>query len=268
MHAWQYGGLIGKMEKQARIKDLWRQLHVSPERLVRRQSNLSIRGLNHADKRQELMIMRGFRVLSRAKRVDNRAYKRLWSDKIHLLKAFDGTLVQDTLDQWFPPDDVLPVNAQMHEITPDALTHGVSQVADDAIEDDTRTVGPSVDRLSPSAPRGRARPRQPSTPMMPPPTPRDSQLDQSTDAADVAKDIDRLVARISARQAAKDAIQTVAEANAAVELRRNLFVEKSVTKQRTPGNEQRQERIQADIRSVNARLKVWEKQHPEWRPGG
>ena len=77
MHAWQYGSLIGKMEKQARIKDLWRQLHVSPERLVRRQSNLSIRGLNHADKRQELMIMRGFRVLSRAKRVDNRAYKRL-----------------------------------------------------------------------------------------------------------------------------------------------------------------------------------------------
>jgi hypothetical protein len=257
------------MDKEAKIRDLWRQLHVSPERLVRRQSNLSIRGLNHADKRQELMIMRGFRVLSRAKRVDNRAYKRLWSDKIHLLKAFDGTLVQDTLDQWFPLDDVLPVNAQMHEITPDALTHGVSQVADDAIEDDTRTVGPSLDRLSPSASRDRARPRQPSTPMMPPPTPRDSQLDQSTDAADVAKDIDRLVARISARQAAKDTpIQSVAEANAAVELRQNLFVEKSVAKQRTPNNVQRLERIQASIRSVNARLRAWEKQHPEWRPGG
>jgi hypothetical protein len=105
--------------------------------------------------------------------------------------------------------------------------------------------------------------------MMPPPTPRDSQLDQSTDAADVAKDIDRLVARISARQAAKDTpIQSVAEANAAVELRQNLFVEKSVAKQRTPNNVQRLERIQASIRSVNARLRAWEKQHPEWRPGG
>jgi hypothetical protein len=82
-------------------------------------------------------------------------------------------------------------------------------------------------------------------------------------------DIDRLVARVSARQAAKGApIQTVAEANAAVELRRDLFVEKSVTKQRTPGNVQRLERIQADIRSVNARLRAWEQQRPEWRPGG
>jgi hypothetical protein len=227
------------------------------------------------------MIMRGFRVLSRAKRVDNRAYKRLWSDKIHLLKAFDGMYVQDTLDQWFPLDDILPVNAQMPEITPDALTHGVSQVADDAIEDDARTVGPSLDRLSPSAPRDRARPRaEPSAPM-PPPTPRDSQLGQSTEeAAGVMRSIDRLVTRISARErtpvptetaglAKLDApIQSAAEANAAVELRRNLFVEKSATKQRTPNNAQRLERIQASIRSVNARLRAWEKQHPEWRPGG
>jgi hypothetical protein len=66
----------------------------------------------------------------------------------------------------------------------------------------------------------------------------------------------------------KDAIQTVTDADAAVELRRNLFVEKSVTKQRTPGNEQKLERIQADVRSINARLKAWERQHPEWRPGG
>jgi hypothetical protein len=99
------------MDKEAKIRDLWRQSHVSPERLVRRRGNLSVRGLNHADKRQELMIMRGFRVLSRAKRVDNRVWKRLWSDKIHLLKAFDGMCVQDTLDQWFPLDDILPVNA-------------------------------------------------------------------------------------------------------------------------------------------------------------
>jgi hypothetical protein len=61
-------------------------------------------------------------------------------------------------------------------------------------------------------------------------------------------------------------IQSVAEANAAVELRRNLLVEKSVTKQRTPGNAQRLERIQASIRSVNARLRAWEEQHPDWRP--
>jgi hypothetical protein len=53
-----------------------------------------------------------------------------------------------------------------------------------------------------------------------------------------------------------------------VELRQKLFVEKSFTKQRTPGNVQRLERIQADVRSVNARLRAWQKQHPEWRPGG
>ena len=39
----------------------------------------------------------------------------------------------------------------------------------------------------------------------------------------------------------------------------NLFVESSVTKQRAPGNAQRLERMQADIRSINARLKAWEK---------
>ena len=94
------------------------------------------------------------------------------------------------------------------------------------------------------------------------------------------RSIDRLVTRISARErtpvltdttglAKLDVpIQSAAEANAAVELRRNLFVEKSVTKQRTPDNTQRLERIQASIRSVNARLRSWEKQHPEWRPGG
>ena len=157
MKTGQHGGLIGKMDKEAKIRDLWRQLHTSPERLMRKRGKLSVWQLNREDKRRELMILRGFRVLSKVKRLDNRAYKRLWDDRVHLLKAFDGTLVQDTLDQWFPLDDVLPVNAQMHEITPDALRHGISQVADDAIEDDTRTVGPSLDRLSPSAPRDRAR---------------------------------------------------------------------------------------------------------------
>ena len=94
------------------------------------------------------------------------------------------------------------------------------------------------------------------------------------------RSIDRLVKWISARErtpvptdtaglAKLDApIRSVAEANETVELRQNLYVEKAVTKQRTPSNVQRLERIHAQIRLVNARLKVWEKQHPEWRPGG
>ena len=269
-----------EMEKQARIKDLWRQLHTSPERLVRKRGKLSVWELNHAVKRQELIIMRGFRVLSKAKRVDNRVWKRLWSDKIHLLKAFDGMCVQDTLDQWFSIDDILPVNAQMHEIPPAALRHGVAQIADDEIQDDYRTIGSSMDRLSPSASRDRTRPRaQPSAPMMPPQVPRRQQMGSTPeDAADVMKDIDHLVARISAGQTASQSantspkldapIRTTDEANATVERRRNLYTEKSVVKQRTPWNTQRLERIQADIQAVNARLGDWRKLHPEWRSGG
>ena len=219
-------------------------------------------------KRRELRAARGFRVLSKAKRLNRRAYALTWGG-LHLIKGFDGNHAQDMQDRWHPMDDVLPASVPTHEIPQTALVPGNAQAADDDIQDDYRTAGLSMDRVSPSASRGRARPRQPepSAPM-PPPTPRDRQLDQ-TEAADVMGDIDRLVARVSARQAAKGApIQTVAEANAAVELRRDLFVEKSVTKQRTPGNVQRLERIQADIRSVNARLRAWEQQHPEWRPGG
>ena len=89
------------------------------------------------------------------------------------------------------------------------------------------------------------------------------------------KEVDQLIARISARQGAanqSDAsatqIQTVAEANAAVERRKNLYTEKAVVRQRQPSNIKRLERIQADLRMVNAQLQAWEKQHPEWRPGG
>ena len=102
MHAWQYGGLIGKMDKEAKIGDIWRQLHVSPGRLMRKRGKLSVWQLNREDKRRELMILRGFRVLSKVKRLDNRAYKRLWDDRVHLLKAFDDTLVQDRSISGFP----------------------------------------------------------------------------------------------------------------------------------------------------------------------
>ena len=81
-----------EMDKEAKIRDLWRQLHVSPERLTRKRGKLSVWQLNREETRRELMILRGFRVLSKVKRLDNRAYKRLWDDRIHLLKAFDGTL--------------------------------------------------------------------------------------------------------------------------------------------------------------------------------
>ena len=208
-------------------------------------------------KRQELRAARGFRALLKVKLLNRRLHKVVWSD-IHRIKGFDANYVQDLRGRWYPIKDVLPTNAPDHEIPAAALRPANAPTADDEIQDDTRTIQTSMDRVSPSASRG----ERPSAQM------RDRQLDQ-TEAADVMGDIDRLVARVSARQAAKGApIQTVAEANAAVELRRDLFVEKSVTKQRTPGNVQRLERIQADIRSVNARLRAWEQQRPEWRPGG
>ena len=60
------------MDKEAKIRDLWRQLHVSPERSVRKRGKLSVWELNREDKRRDLIILRGFRVLSRVKRLDNR----------------------------------------------------------------------------------------------------------------------------------------------------------------------------------------------------
>ena len=73
------------MDKEAKIRDIWRQLHVSPERLMRKRGKLSVWELNREDKRRELILLRGFRVLPKVKRLDNRPYKRLWSDKIHVV---------------------------------------------------------------------------------------------------------------------------------------------------------------------------------------
>ena len=109
--------------------------------------------------------------------------------------------------------------------------------------------------------------------MMPPSNPR-RQPEQPEDATDVSREVDQFIARISTRQrvpqseSANAPIQTVAEANAAVERRKNLHVEKSMVRQRQPSNLKRLDRIQADLEAVNAKLKAWEKQHPEWRPGG
>ena len=61
---------------EAKIRDLWRQSHVSPERLMRKRGKLSVWDLNREDKRRELIILRGFRVLSKVKRLDHRPYKR------------------------------------------------------------------------------------------------------------------------------------------------------------------------------------------------
>ena len=110
---------------------------------------------------------------------------------------------------------------------------------------------------------------------MMPPTRRQPEQTEPQPAA-VIREIDKLGARISARQMAApqsdpvsaSPIQTASEAHEAVERRKNLHVEKSMVRQRQPSNVKRLERIQADLQVVNAQLKDWQKQHPEWRPGG
>ena len=113
---------------------------------------------------------------------------------------------------------------------------------------------------------------------MMPPTPRrqPEQTEPQLGPAAVTREIDKLGARISARRMAApqsdpvsaSPIQTASEAHEAVERRKNLHVEKSMVRQRQPSNVKRLERLQADLQVVNAQLKDWQKQHPEWRPGG
>ena len=219
-------------------------------------------------KREELRDARAFRVLLKAKRLNRRVHTVIWGG-LRLVKGFDGSYVQDTQGRWYAMKDVLPVDMPEHEIPAAALKPGDAQAADDEIQDGTRTVGPSMDRVSPSA--DRARPG--AAPMMPPSNPR-RQPEQPEDATDVSREVDQFIARISTRQrvpqseSANAPIQTAAEANAAVERRKNLHVEKSMVRQRQPSNLKRLDRIQADLEAANAKLKAWEKQHPEWRPGG
>ena len=104
----------------------------------------------------KLQAARGFRVLLKAKRLNRRAYALTWGG-LHLIKDFDGNHVQDMQDRWYPMDDVLPAIAPTHEIPQTALVPGNAQAADDDNQDDYRTAGPSMDRVSPSASRGARR---------------------------------------------------------------------------------------------------------------
>ena len=69
------------------------------------------------DKRKaKLKAARGFRVLMKTKRLNQRVYKEGWSDGIHLVKGFDetGAQVQDTERRWCPTKDVLATDAPEH----------------------------------------------------------------------------------------------------------------------------------------------------------
>jgi hypothetical protein len=109
------------------------------------------------DKRKEkLQAARGFRVLLKTKRLNQRVYRQVWSDGVHLIKGFDetGAQVQDTHDRWFPTKDALPVDVPEHEIPEAAQEVGEAKAVDEEIEDDERLAGPSVERgPSPSADR-------------------------------------------------------------------------------------------------------------------
>ena len=97
------------------------------------------------DKRKEkLQAARGFRVLLKTKRLNQRVYRQVWSDGVHLIKGFDetGAQVQDTHDRWFPTKDALPADVPEHEIPVAAQGVGEAKAVDEEIEDDERLAGP------------------------------------------------------------------------------------------------------------------------------